>query len=41
VHGLHREDIQHLAGVEDVNWLAYNNRLYLAERLRVSQAIGL
>jgi hypothetical protein len=41
VHGLHREDIQHLAGVKDVNWLAYYNRLYLAERLRVSQAIGL
>jgi len=40
-HGLHREDIQHLAGVKDVNWLAYYNRKYLAERLRVSQAIGL
>jgi hypothetical protein len=41
MHGLHREDIQHLAGVKDVNWLAYYNRKYLAERLRVSQAIGL
>jgi hypothetical protein len=41
VHGLHREDIQHLAGVKDVNWLAYYNRMYLAERLRVSQTIGL
>jgi hypothetical protein len=41
VHGLHREDIQHLAGVKDVNWLAYYNRMYLAERLRVSQGIGL
>jgi len=41
VHGLHREDIQHLAGVKDVNWLAYYNRMYLAERLRVSQSIGL
>ena len=41
VHGLHREEIQHLAGVADPNWLAYYNRNYLAERLRVSQAIGL
>ena len=41
VHGLHREEIQHLAGVADSNWLAYYNRNYLAERLRVSQAIGL
>ena len=41
VHGLHREEIQHLAGVADPNWLAYHNRNYLAERLRVSQAIGL
>ena len=41
VHGLHREEIQHLAGVEDPNWLAYYNRNYLAERIRVSQAIGL
>ena len=41
VPGLHREDIQHLAGVKDVNWLAYYNRMYLAERLRVSRTIGL
>ena len=41
VHGLHREEIQHLAGVADPNWLAYYNRNYLAERIRVSQAIGL
>ncbi len=41
VHGLHREEIQPLAGVADPNWLAYYNRNYLAERLRVSQAIGL
>ena len=41
VHGLHREEIQHLAGMADPNWLAYCNRNYLAERLRVSQAIGL
>jgi hypothetical protein len=41
VNKLHREDIQHLAGVKDVNWLAYYNRMYLAERLRVSQGIGL
>ena len=41
VHGLHREEIQHLAGVDDPNWLAYYNRNYLAERIRVSQAIGL
>ena len=40
-HGLHRKDIQHLAGVKDVNWLAYYNRMYLAERLRVSRTIGL
>ena len=39
--GLHREDIVHLAGVKDPNWLAYYNRNYLAERLRVSRAIGL
>ena len=38
VHGLHREDIQHLAGVADPNWLAYYNRNYLAERSRVSLA---
>ena len=30
-----------MAGVADPNWLAYYNRNYLAERLRVSQAIGL
>ena len=41
VHGLHREEIRHLAGVDDPNWLAYYNRSYLAERIRVSQAIGL
>ena len=41
VHGLHREEIRPLAGVADPNWLAYYNRNYLAERLRVSQAIGL
>ena len=41
VHKLHREDIQHLAGVNDPNWLAYYNRTYLAERLRVSRALGL
>ena len=41
VHGLHREDILHLAGVNDPNWLAYYNRTYLAERLRVSRAMGL
>ena len=41
VHGLHREDIQHLEGVADPNWLAYYNRNYLAERIRVSEAIGL
>jgi hypothetical protein len=41
VHGLSREDIQHLAGVKDANWLAYYNRMYLATRLRVSQGIGL
>ena len=40
VHGLHREDIQHLAGVADPNSLAYYNRNYLAERIRVAQAIG-
>ena len=39
--GLHREDIVHLAGVKDPNRLAYYNRNYLAERLRVSRAIGL
>mmetsp|Transcript_73989 Transcript_73989/g.139860 ORF Transcript_73989/g.139860 Transcript_73989/m.139860 type:complete len:468 (+) Transcript_73989:167-1570(+) len=39
--GLSREEIQHLAGVKDVNWLAYYNRMHLAERLRVSQGIGL
>jgi len=27
--------------VDDPNWLAYYNRNYLAERIRVSQAIGL
>jgi hypothetical protein len=41
VHGLHREDILHLAGVNDPNWLAYYNRTYLTERLRVSRAMGL
>ena len=41
VHGLHQEDIQHLAGVKDANWLAWYNRHYLGERLRVSRAIGL
>jgi hypothetical protein len=40
-HG-HREDIQYLAGVKDVNWLVCNNRrMYLTEHLRVLQAIGL
>ena len=38
---LHREDILHLAGVADANWLAYYNRMYLAERLRVSRSLGL
>ena len=41
VKGLHREDTQHLVGVADPNWLAYYNRNYLEERLRVPQAIGL
>ena len=41
MHGLHREDILHLAGVNDPNWLAYYNRTYLTERLRVSRAMGL
>ena len=40
-HGLSREDIHHLAGVQDPCWLDYYNRTYLAERLRVSRAIGL
>jgi hypothetical protein len=40
-HGLHREDTQHLAGVQDVNWLAYCNRTYLAEQVRASRTIGL
>ena len=38
---LRREDILHLAGVADANWLAYYNRMYLAERLRVSRSLGL
>ena len=38
---LHREEIQHLAGVADFSWLVYYNRNCLAERLRVSQAISL
>ena len=41
VHGLHQEDIQHLADVKDANWLARYNRNYLGKRLRVSRAIGL
>ena len=40
-NGLHREEIGHLAGVADPNWLAYYNRNCLAERIRVSQVIGL
>jgi hypothetical protein len=39
--GLHQEDIQHLAGVTSAEWLSWYNRRYLAERLRVSRAIGL
>jgi hypothetical protein len=38
---LHQEDIQHLAGVSSAEWLSWYNRRYLAERLRVSRAIGL
>ena len=41
VHGLLREETQHLAGVADTNWLAQYNRNCLAERNRVSQANGL
>jgi len=41
VHGLSPAEIQHLAGVKDPNWLAYYNRNYLGERLRVSRALGL
>jgi hypothetical protein len=39
--GLHQEDIQLLAGVSSAEWLSWYNRRYLAERLRVSRAIGL
>ena len=39
--GLHQEDIQHPAGVSPAEWLSWYNRRYLAERLRVSRAIGL
>ena len=39
--GLHQEDIQHLAGVTSAEWLSWYNRRYLAERLRVSRALGL
>ena len=41
VHGLYQEDIQHMTGVKDANWLAWYNRHYLGERLRVPRAIGL
>jgi hypothetical protein len=39
--GLHQKDIQHLAGVTSAEWLSWYNRRYLAERLRVSRALGL
>ena len=41
VHGLYQEDIQHMTGVKDANLLAWYNRHYLGERLRVPRAIGL
>ena len=41
VHGLYQEDIQHMTGVKDANWLAWYDRHYLGERLRVPRAIGL
>ena len=40
-HGLHQEDIQHLAGVTDPAWMLCYNRRYLPEQLRVSRALGL
>lgn len=39
--GLSSEDIAHLAGVRDLNWLAYYNRNHLSTRLRASRALGL
>ena len=39
--GLSPEEITHLAGVKDVNWLAYYNRNHLSTRLRASRAVGL
>ena len=41
ISGLSPADIAHLAGVADLNWLAYYNRNYLGERLRVSRSLGL
>jgi hypothetical protein len=38
---LHQENIEHLAGVSSADWLYWINRRYLAERFRVSRAIGL
>jgi hypothetical protein len=40
-HGLHQEDIQHLAGVVSPTWLACYNRRYLDDRLRASRSLGL
>ena len=40
-HGLHQEDIQHLAGVTDPAWMLCYNRRYWPEQLRVSRALGL
>jgi type II secretory pathway component PulM len=41
VKELHQENIQHLAGVSSAKCLSWYKRRYLAERLRVSRAIGL